>query len=486
MKTKALVSIVVPTYNRSKSIHSLLKWLIAQSYVLNGLGIEVIFSENHSTDDTRNILEDFVARGLIRSCKIVSPPTHLPSGELNMFWALQHCASTLYAWCLADDDLPSKSLITEVYKTLLSRKYAAVFVNAVLEDDCGSSFKYPSGSVFSAKDAFIGFNQSVEASIFSIAGTLGLIDLFASFSTVIFRRTDFLRSACNYITPGALSIYGHVFTLLEAFASHPCCFLGGSFVSLGRHADGQHWQIFAELHNLPPRWVWHTGLIAKVLVFKARNPLYSLSIDMLLQVGINRFAKSRVNPSKRMLLPTLALEALKDLKEAIATSAEALELLLGNSFLEAYDYVFSLLNFSDVTLRIPFRRLRRSLVLPLQHGLCVGTSPRPFSYGDDLDRCIEICSVLSADLLPKHCPSWALASYPLIKLCTLSSAITQDLLVATEFNRISGGLYQPVPFVVGSQSAVVNKSAFGYVDAYRLVQSMSDSISNRNLFLSEG
>lgn len=58
MKEKPLLSICIPTYNRSKYLKNSLDSIVKQNEFLNG-AVEIVISDNASTDDTKEIVESY-------------------------------------------------------------------------------------------------------------------------------------------------------------------------------------------------------------------------------------------------------------------------------------------------------------------------------------------------------------------------------------------------------------------------------------------
>jgi glycosyltransferase involved in cell wall biosynthesis len=92
-----LVSVLVPTFNRSALLRRALGSVLAQTYA----NFEVLISDNHSSDDTAAIVADFANRDP-RVRPISSPPPGTPAMH-NLRHVLA-AAEGKYAVVLADDD----------------------------------------------------------------------------------------------------------------------------------------------------------------------------------------------------------------------------------------------------------------------------------------------------------------------------------------------------------------------------------------------
>lgn len=94
--TEPLVSIAIPTYNRAPSLRRAVASALAQDYPR----IEVLISDNASTDETRAFCEELVRRD--RRVRYVRQPVNVgPVG--NFVHALEQCVGEYFMW-LADDD----------------------------------------------------------------------------------------------------------------------------------------------------------------------------------------------------------------------------------------------------------------------------------------------------------------------------------------------------------------------------------------------
>ena len=98
-QTTPLLTIAVPTYNRAACLSELLTVLADQ--VKNDPRVELIISDNASTDRTSEVVQDFVVSGLkvryIRNAQNIGP-------DANFLQCFEQ-ARGKYVWLLGDDDL---------------------------------------------------------------------------------------------------------------------------------------------------------------------------------------------------------------------------------------------------------------------------------------------------------------------------------------------------------------------------------------------
>lgn len=100
MNKNKLLSICIPTYNRAEFLRALLHSLIPQVKDLNN-EIEIIISDNASSDDTEQVVNEFMQSGLIRYNK--NEKNLLTAG--NLMKLTTELAVGEYCWIIGDDDM---------------------------------------------------------------------------------------------------------------------------------------------------------------------------------------------------------------------------------------------------------------------------------------------------------------------------------------------------------------------------------------------
>lgn len=122
----ALLTIVVPTYNRADCLALLLDTLAQQ---LAGLEerVVVVIGDNASTDHTAQLTDRF-ARAYPSAVVIRHPQNIGP--EANFCECLDRVA-TRYLWIIGDDDLPKPGLIDHLCRLLESQQPDLVYLSSV-------------------------------------------------------------------------------------------------------------------------------------------------------------------------------------------------------------------------------------------------------------------------------------------------------------------------------------------------------------------
>ena len=108
-----LLSIAIPTYNRSMYLSRLLTSLCKEIVGYESL-IEVIISNNGSTDETSEVIERYIAKNLF-----VTAIHHPVNGGMDFnFLACFQQVRGRYFWILSDDDLPLPGFIPKLLQLL--------------------------------------------------------------------------------------------------------------------------------------------------------------------------------------------------------------------------------------------------------------------------------------------------------------------------------------------------------------------------------
>jgi len=107
----SLLTILVPTWNRRKNLEQLLTTLVPQ--VRAHLEVDVIVSNNGSTDDTPEFLEKLRDEPRVH---IIHQPVNL-GPNIHLAW-LYGQAKSQFLWMIGDDDLPEPDLVGCVVEEL--------------------------------------------------------------------------------------------------------------------------------------------------------------------------------------------------------------------------------------------------------------------------------------------------------------------------------------------------------------------------------
>jgi glycosyltransferase involved in cell wall biosynthesis len=121
---RPLLSFAIPTYNRAKYLDQLLGVLLKQ---LQGESrVEVIVSDNASTDNTLAVVEDYRQRGL--DIRYLRNESNCGS-DLNFIQCFEQSRGK-YVWICGDDDIIIEGGIAKILRLLEIENYGLVYVSA--------------------------------------------------------------------------------------------------------------------------------------------------------------------------------------------------------------------------------------------------------------------------------------------------------------------------------------------------------------------
>src|SRR5258708_7388899 len=121
---RPLLTIAVPTYNRSSFLNELLSCLFEQC--MSDRRIELLVSDNASTDETPAIVAGYVDRRLqIRYLRNLSNI----GADANFMQCFEK-AKGKYVWLIGDDDIVVPGAIGKIVLYLQASEYSLVYVNS--------------------------------------------------------------------------------------------------------------------------------------------------------------------------------------------------------------------------------------------------------------------------------------------------------------------------------------------------------------------
>ncbi len=119
---RPLLTIAIPTYNRSPLLGELLKILAPQ--LVGHPEIELLISDNASPDDTAAVVQRFVDTGLV--VRYIRQPENI--GADANFAACFHEARGKYFWLFGDDDIIVPGAIDEILAHISAQEYDLIYV----------------------------------------------------------------------------------------------------------------------------------------------------------------------------------------------------------------------------------------------------------------------------------------------------------------------------------------------------------------------
>lgn len=201
-----LLTIAIPTYNRAEKLAQLLDSIFVESKLLSW-PIEILVSDNASTDDTPRIANGYVSRGLIRFRR---NSTNI--GFDRNVAAVIGCARGEFVWLMGDDDRVAPGFLPRLGSILRSETVDFVIACDVREDR----------PLENNLARFFGVTESVRGPLKEFLLRHGVFGILFAMGHAIFRRTaaeGFERVAAQR------TAFGHVFVLARCFAERPTLFL---------------------------------------------------------------------------------------------------------------------------------------------------------------------------------------------------------------------------------------------------------------------
>lgn len=123
--SNALLTLVIPTYNRAKYLSLLLSTLVVELRGLEGK-VRVIVGDNASPDNTPLVTQAFLAA--IPTAKIQRHSENLGSDE-NFCRCIEN-VETRYYWIIGDDDLPKRGVIAKIVTLLECEDIDLLYLNS--------------------------------------------------------------------------------------------------------------------------------------------------------------------------------------------------------------------------------------------------------------------------------------------------------------------------------------------------------------------
>ena len=120
-----LLTIAIPTYNRAKDLKSCLSQLCKNLKGSEQL-IELLVSDNNSTDDTEGVVGDFIAKGY----RIIYKKNKENIGASKNFIQCFNMATAKYLWVMGDDDLLLNGYLNKIVEILKSGEYGVVHMRS--------------------------------------------------------------------------------------------------------------------------------------------------------------------------------------------------------------------------------------------------------------------------------------------------------------------------------------------------------------------
>lgn len=122
-----LLTLAIPTYNRAESLRATLLAFVAQIKQADLTDVEIVVSDNCSTDNTQQVCASIATEHPTLSLRYFCNASNLGfDGNVN---ALFGHARGRYVWTYSDDDRPSPEMLAHVLNLLDQKKIEFAFIN---------------------------------------------------------------------------------------------------------------------------------------------------------------------------------------------------------------------------------------------------------------------------------------------------------------------------------------------------------------------
>ena len=269
-----LLTICIPTLNRADRVCSLVQYL--GSHVKNRWAkqVNIIVSDNFSTDDTQRLLHEFSAPGI----RVVYRDVFIDTAEDHILRLIDESDSE-FIWLLGDDDIPNLNTF-DLLISYLEQDAADIYVfnhSEILMD----------GNLLTAQMLHI--NQPyIDMTGRNLPMAAGFISTLSMFSNVVFRK-----SCMNLETGRKLvelsPIYSHVAWYLVSFndkrarlVSFPLVNHRADFKSINTYFNARHKE-----KKQSDYYIWTTGLLLLLQFLIENGHLYPNEIAMIYEHDFN-------------------------------------------------------------------------------------------------------------------------------------------------------------------------------------------------------
>lgn len=198
-----ILSICIPTYNRAYKLKKLLYFLDNEIRTANIGEIELLIGDNCSTDDTENIVFDFMNNLLPYSCRYYKNERNL--GLVGNLFELNKKARGAYIWWLGDDDLYHLNIVRKVFEEVQKNVYSFIFIN-----HCGYKKTIDDGTGFCSAIDGVDISKESKNILLDIYDASGTTLMYIS--ATVHRRSSIVsfleeQHSINLATPFYLSYY---------------------------------------------------------------------------------------------------------------------------------------------------------------------------------------------------------------------------------------------------------------------------------------
>lgn len=167
LETQKKLTIAIPTYNRANYLEILLYSILVQYDGIKEF-LELIISDNASTDNTKDVVDQFILRGLdinyVRQKINLGPDVNIA----NCF----RFSSGEYVWIMGDDEYFGDNVLKFILDRLSESKYGLVYVESFSYQDTHAFFNVDNDNIKLKEYARTKFVRRVNVKFGFISGNI--------------------------------------------------------------------------------------------------------------------------------------------------------------------------------------------------------------------------------------------------------------------------------------------------------------------------
>jgi glycosyltransferase involved in cell wall biosynthesis len=344
MSDNKLITILIPVYNGAKFLGGLLESFA--TYIHSDpdgpaflTECEILVVNNRSEDTTLEIARSFERH--IKNLRVVTPKTHVPSAEENVFRSFG-LANGEYTWVLGVDDIVRFDAFSEVLQVARDGLYDMAVFNFMQSDQNGR---------FETACNFYMQEHAYEGDVVSLTQRVGFWWLIAGFSGQIVRTA----LVANYDHAGLISetspIYSHVTAYLECLAGRPAAIVNiQNVIYRLSDNDAGHWRRAAAKFNVFDEYFWTLGYVRQIAYLERKGVVGRDYLIRMLETNRNSVFRPTAVIYDKLLTQLRSMESDPDPRNRL-TRSEFEELvgyfeqrdLLARPFLESARGIFQAL-----------------------------------------------------------------------------------------------------------------------------------------------
>ncbi len=259
---KPILSICIPTYNRSSALDSCLFSICSQLFWEN-LPLEIIISDNASSDDTESVAKKWAAR--FNQVRYYRNNENI--GGTKNFWKVTEYVNTPFFWFMGDDGIFIPGTLRHVVDILLANPNTSLMILSGTNNRNDQT--EPLNGMVSKQGCIVrAMDKNEFISSFDIQ-TLGSISCLL-FSTEHWRKT-------GYNLQPQYSLYPQIRSVLEVAAMNGDLLFSNKYCSCVYRAD----------HNTS-EWYFDKAPVSIVVEFQwLRNYAKTLGFNMTIKGGLH-------------------------------------------------------------------------------------------------------------------------------------------------------------------------------------------------------